>query len=177
MNKRDIIGKNHPLYKTGKTYDSNGYIILSSKEHGVYSGKREHRVVMENFLNRKLNKNEIVHHKNGNKKDNRIENLEILTRALHNRKHSKEGKLFICKLCGNKKWYSLSMHKKLKEPYMCRKCYWKRGDRKHKLSVEDAKNIKILLKSGVKSIDIAEKFNVNPSTICDIKKGRHFSWV
>lgn len=50
-----------------------------------YSGKRGyvHRWVMENILGRRLAENEVVHHKNGDKHDNRPSNLEVMDDAEH----------------------------------------------------------------------------------------------
>lgn len=46
-----------------------------------------HRIIVENHLKRILSQDEVVHHKNSNKKDNRIENLEVLSVREHARLH------------------------------------------------------------------------------------------
>ena len=53
------------------------------------NGKRidEHRLIMEQFLGRKLNKKEVVHHKDGNKSNNNINNLEVMSLSDHSRMH------------------------------------------------------------------------------------------
>lgn len=51
--------------------------------------KLEHRVIVEEKLGRKLLKNESVHHINGDKRDNRIENLVVMNKAEHHSLHMK----------------------------------------------------------------------------------------
>lgn len=49
----------------------------------------EHRVVMENHLGRLLTRREVVHHRDENKKNNDLSNLEVMTKGQHTRHHAR----------------------------------------------------------------------------------------
>jgi hypothetical protein len=82
-----MYGKDHPRWKGGK-HVNNGYVYVRVRT-GVY--KIEQRIVMEKHLGRSLLKHERVHHINGNKQDNRIENLELHTASSHTQHHWNQG--------------------------------------------------------------------------------------
>ena len=60
------------------------YIIKNGKRRAI----RENRYIMQQHLGRQLLPNEVVHHKNGDKADNRIGNLELQTVDEHTIAHS-----------------------------------------------------------------------------------------
>lgn len=76
----------NPAWKGGRHYTTAGYINRTVDKDctGAHKAKThnhwkilEHRLVMQEFLKRPLLRSETVHHKNGIRDDNRIENLEL----------------------------------------------------------------------------------------------------
>jgi hypothetical protein len=59
---------------------------------------QEHRWLMEQHLGRKLRSDEAIHHKNHDKADNRLENLEVVDHAAHTSHHRTKRRP--CRVCG-----------------------------------------------------------------------------
>lgn len=72
----------------GGRFKREGYVFVLSRDHPFADAQgyvREHRLVMEKFLGRIIPRELVVHHINGIKTDNRIENLQLLTQKEHRR--------------------------------------------------------------------------------------------
>ena len=68
------VNADKPLEPAYKPYKSNdGYMVYRKNYRTILV----HREVMEQHLGRELTKDETVHHVNGDRSDNRIENLEL----------------------------------------------------------------------------------------------------
>ena len=84
----------HPSWKGGRRIDKNGYVRVYSPNHPRADKPgyvKEHRIVMEKHLNRYLTREEHIHHINGDKTDNRIDNLQIVSSSEHNKVHFPHG--------------------------------------------------------------------------------------
>ena len=69
-------------------YIHEGYKMVRNLETGGYDYL--HRRVMEVYLGRKLESYEVIHHKDGNKLNNDITNLEVIDRSVHMSLHKEE---------------------------------------------------------------------------------------
>ena len=93
LHKWNRKGEKSNGWKGGRSMDSYGYWRIYSPNHPFrdsYGYVFEHRLVMEKHIGRYLSRDELVHHINEIKTDNRIENLQLMTRIEHSKYHWKK---------------------------------------------------------------------------------------
>jgi hypothetical protein len=85
-----ISGPNNYHWSGGRKKHSAGYIVAYAPDHPWADRQGfvlEHRLVIEKHIGRILHPDEVVHHINGDKTDNRLENLTLLTMSSHSKLH------------------------------------------------------------------------------------------
>lgn len=126
------------------TITLNGYRAISKGKRGEAVRKYEHRMIMEAYLGRELTQDEHVHHINGNKLDNRVENLQVITKSEHERLHAIERRLGHDRV-GISPTNTLA--KNIREKMI------------------------EMLSLGIRGIDIAYELSVSPQVVSKYKKG------
>lgn len=79
--------------RKGRRILRNGYIMIISKGHPRATKEGyvfEHILKMEKKIGRHILLDEVVHHKNENRSDNRLSNLELMSSSAHRSHHRKE---------------------------------------------------------------------------------------
>ena len=93
-------GKSASNWKGGKCTTGGGHVYIHRPDHPNCTKEgyvMEHRLVVEESIGRLLQQNEVVHHINGIKTDNRPENLQVLTVSGHRKIHMEAyQKLYEC---------------------------------------------------------------------------------
>lgn len=127
------------------TIDTGRYYTIKLKNRHI---KVHHVIAIAGGLNIKAG--DEVNHKNGNKKDNRLENLEISSHS-ENIKHAYDTKLLVAKRGTELSWT--------------------------KINEEQAREIKLLLKKGLTVPEISKITGVSIHTIYHIKHGKTWAHI
>ena len=117
----------------------------------------EHRAVIEDLLGIKLDKNQVVHHINGDKKDNRPENLQVMDWREHSRLHASR---------------MPQLPEKLRKVSEARK--GKPNSKARILKEEQVEAIVRALSEGRSVTSLAEEYQVSRQVIRDIRDGKTY---
>lgn len=91
-----VAGSNNPAYRGGARVLVAGYWYVYAPNHPNRTKQNrmaEHRLVMEAKLGRLLERREVVHHMNGDRKDNRPENLGVFSSNTDHLRHELTGRV------------------------------------------------------------------------------------
>lgn len=85
-------GADNARWNDGRMHTSHGYVAVRVPEghhlRQAHGYAYEHDLIAERMIGRRLGPDEVVHHRNGVRDDNRPENLEVTTRSEHARGHA-----------------------------------------------------------------------------------------
>lgn len=122
-------------------------IRVAKKNNWKIYSESVHRLVVQTFIG-EIPKGMVVNHKDGDKHNNKLSNLEIVTPS-ENTKHALENGLFTAA----------------------------KGVRTGKAKLTESQVLEVykLLKDGVSNDEIARRFNINFRSVPQIKKGRRWA--
>ena len=83
--------ENHPLWKGGKIKVKEYIVLRIGNKYFL-----EHRLIMQNHIGRKLKNYEVVHHIDGNKENNNLDNLKLFNNQSEHRKEHASNALCFC---------------------------------------------------------------------------------
>lgn len=140
---KDRLGDWHPLSVSRAWTDKHGgyYMQFGCKINGKFRSQRVHRFVAALFI-RPIKKGEQVNHIDGNRENNRLDNLEIVSPKDNIRNAVERG------------------------------VFAGLGKCKGAISAESLNEIICMIATGKTNKEIAKKFNVDPSNISKIRHGK-----
>lgn len=145
-------------------------MVYVNYKRKMINGRQEriHRLVMEKSLGRRLTKDEVVHHKDGDMFNNSLENLELITRARHSSIHKKKCSMLklTCPECKKNflarerfyKWKKKAGQKNFFCSISCSARFQKQTSKKRKIILRGLAN-------GWTGYKIAKEFNIDRRSV------------